>query len=133
MNPDGTGQTRLTTDAASDVFPAYSPDGTKILFRSFRDGNAEVYAMNSDGTGQANLTNNSGYDAPQTGSWSPGGTKIAFNTNRDGRFQVYVMNANGFGQMNLTNSASVDGNPPGRPTALRLPFIATVMATTKCM
>src|SRR3954469_3700262 len=32
MNPDGTGQTRLTNDPAGDFGPAWSPDGTKIAF-----------------------------------------------------------------------------------------------------
>ena len=34
MNADGSGQTRLTTNAAIDTGPAWSPDGTKILFQS---------------------------------------------------------------------------------------------------
>ena len=57
MNPDGTGQTRLTTNKAFDDFAAFSPDGKKIAFNSYRDRNFEIYAMNPDGTGQANLTN----------------------------------------------------------------------------
>ena len=32
MNADGSGQTRLTTNPAIDTSPAWSPDGTKILF-----------------------------------------------------------------------------------------------------
>lgn len=30
MNADGTGQTRLTNNAASDVSPTWSPDGTRM-------------------------------------------------------------------------------------------------------
>ena len=34
MNADGTGQTRLTNNAAADDEPAWSPDGSKIAFTS---------------------------------------------------------------------------------------------------
>jgi len=38
MNPDGTGQTRLTDNAGDDKYPAWSPDGTKIAFIRSRHG-----------------------------------------------------------------------------------------------
>src|SRR3972149_3275713 len=81
MNADGSGQTRLTNNAATEYGPAWSPDGTKIAFWSDRDGNWEVYAMNADGSGQTRLTNNSAWDAAP--AWSPDGTKIAFYSSRD--------------------------------------------------
>ena len=49
MNPDGSGQTRLTNNGAIDADPVWSPDGTKIAFWSERDGPAEIYVMNADG------------------------------------------------------------------------------------
>lgn len=36
--------------------PVVSPDGSKILFRSNRDGNEEIYVMNADGSNQTRLT-----------------------------------------------------------------------------
>ena len=39
MNPDGTGQRRLTNSPGSDSQPSWSPDGTRIAFTSLRDGN----------------------------------------------------------------------------------------------
>ncbi len=44
---DGSGLTRLSeAPPAQDYSPTWSPDGTKILFTSRRDGNSELYMMN---------------------------------------------------------------------------------------
>ena len=41
---------RLTFDPATDAHPAYSPDGTAILFTSDRENeNSDVYLMRADG------------------------------------------------------------------------------------
>jgi Tol biopolymer transport system component len=127
MNPDGSGQTRLTNNAANDGCPAWSPDGTKIAFCSDRDGNLEIYVMNSDGTSQTRLTNNTARDASPT--WSPDSSKIAFSSDRDGNFEIYVMDAvdadndgNGENQIRLTNSAGFDDQPTWSPDGMRIAF-----------
>jgi Tol biopolymer transport system component len=58
---DGNGDNliRLTFALNDDDTPAWSPDGTKIAFRSDRDGPLAVIVMNADGSGQTNLTGNS--------------------------------------------------------------------------
>ena len=43
MNADGSAVTRLTSEAARDDEPAWSPDGTKIAFTSDRDGDFEIH------------------------------------------------------------------------------------------
>ena len=50
MNSDGSGVTRLTNDSAWDGMPSWSPDGARIAFVSYRDGNGEIYVMNTDGS-----------------------------------------------------------------------------------
>ncbi|NJD53817.1 MAG: hypothetical protein FIB07_13230 [Candidatus Methanoperedens sp.] len=125
MNADGTGQTRLTNNTASDVNPAWSSDGTRIAFVSNRDGNNEIYVMNADGSNQQRLTSSTSSDINPT--WSPDGTRIAFATNRDTGswvgYEVYVMNANGSNQQRLTNNTVDDVNPTWSPDGTRIAFI----------
>ncbi len=96
---DGSGQTRLTSNAADDAYPAWSPDGARIAFASARDGNQEIYVMNANGTGQTNLSNNTENEFDP--ACSPAGTRIAFDSGGD----VYVMDANGSNRIKLTNNA----------------------------
>jgi TolB protein len=124
MNPDGSSQTDLTNNPASDAHPAWSPDGTKIAFQTERDGNSEVYAMNAGGSGQINLTNSLSFDYNAT--WSPDGTKIAFVSDRDGDPEIFTMNADGSGQTQLTFNSSHDDEPSWSPDGTKIAYINQV-------
>ena len=123
MNADGSGVTNLSLSPASDWYPCWSPDGTKIAFQSDRDGVGEIFSMNSDGSGQRNLTNNPALDGGP--SWSPDGTRIAFLSNRDGNPEIYVMNADGTGQTRLTNNTVWDAGPTWSPDGSHIAFEST--------
>ncbi len=126
MNPDGSGQTRLTNNPGSDFAPTLSPDGSKIAFWSNRDGNNEVYIMNVDGTGQTNLTNNPADDAfPR---FSPDGSKITFHSTRAGNFAIYVMNVDGSNPVRLTNNpiSGGDQRPCFSPDGTKIAFDSTL-------
>ncbi len=113
MNADGSGQTRLTDNSATDASPSWSPDGRRIAFTSYRDGNGEIYVMNADGSGQTRLTHISATDAAP--SWSPDGRRIAFHSNRDWYWEIYVMNADSFGQTRPTGNSAVGADPSWSP------------------
>lgn len=105
------------TQTARAAFPGINGN---ITFQTFRDGNAEIYAMSADGSGQTNLTNHPANDYRP--HWSPDGTKIAFASDRDSHIQVYVMNADGSGQANLSNSPSNDSVTGWSPDGTRMVF-----------
>jgi TolB protein len=121
MNADGSGQTKLTN--YSDDGPAWSANGQKIAFYSFRDGNAEIYVMNADGSGQTRLTNNAAReDCP---AWSPDGQKIAFTSDRNGPNQIYVMNADGSQEQRLTTTAQGNSYPAWSPNGQKIAFTSS--------
>ena len=128
MNPDGSGQTRLTDNPAADSWPSWSPDGRRITFISSRDDPDpndddsiwEIYVMNADGSGQTRLTNDSAWHSLP--SWSPDGRRIAFQSHRDGNWEIFLMNADGSGQIRLTDNSAGDAEPSWSPDGRRIAF-----------
>ena len=117
MNPDGSGQRRLTTNTADDLDPAWSPNGKLIAFTSERDGNSEIYVMNADGSAQANLTKSPKSDSGP--AWSPDGKRIAFS--RDG--DIYVVGVGGAGLNLLTTSPRAESDPAWSPNGRLILYV----------
>ena len=106
---------RLTNNPADDYLPVWSPDGKKIAFTSYRDGNTEIYTMNPDGGDLQNLTQNSAFD--EFPEWSPDGKKIAFRSKRQrGINKIYVMDADGGNVRRITDiqGKRVTWSPDGK-------------------
>ena len=60
MDKSGNNMQKLSTTGL-DWYPRML--GDRIVFNSYRDGNAEIYTMKPDGSGVTRLTNNSVYDS----------------------------------------------------------------------
>lgn len=80
---------RLTDHPAVDRFPSFAPDGRKLVFRSERDGQSELYTIGVDGAGLARLTDNPAFDGYP--SYSADGRLIAFHSTRSGRDDIFVV------------------------------------------
>jgi Tol biopolymer transport system component len=104
MRPDGKGARTIV--AGESEVAAWSRDGGRILFTSYRDGNPEVYLVRADGTRLRRLTRQPGED--YAADFSPDGRKILFSSDRTGLRQVYVMKLDGSERRNLTRSRSND-------------------------
>ena len=119
MDADGGNQKRLTNNKASDKFPTWSPDRTKIAFVSDRKGGLlQIYVMDAHGKHTIKLT-----DARQEkGSldWSPDGKKIAFTSWKGQDRQnprITVMDADGKNSFKLTDGQEPSWSPDGQRIA----------------
>jgi len=122
---DGSEAMNLTnTPDANDAFPHFSPDGTRIAFRSGRDGNHEIYVMNSDGSQPTRLTNHEAVDTMP--AFSPDGNRIAFTSRRDGDYEIYILALESNGApgelVRVTNSPRRDTHPKFSPDGNWLVF-----------
>lgn len=125
-NLDGTGETRLTNNAADDEHPSWSPDNLAIVFDSNRDGHPQIYKMATDGTNQTRLTDDLGNDVHPY--WCPSCTdRIAFASNRDKvNYSIYTMNSDGTAQVRVTSQATGNTAPDDMPAWSGLPILLPV-------
>jgi Tol biopolymer transport system component len=78
MDRAGADVTRLTTSAGDDLDPEFSPDGTRLVFKSTRDTSVlheQIYVMDLDGGATTRLTDNPWSDHDP--AWSPDGRFVA--------------------------------------------------------
>jgi Tol biopolymer transport system component len=128
---DGSGIRRLTNNPATDDEPAWSPDGTKIVFTSDRTGSVEVYIMNADGTGVQRLTSlNSPLNENLGPAWSPDGTLILFSALNNGTVDIFLVGAPGSSMpMNvLYGTIGWEGQPAWSPDGKRIAFTSDMDA-----
>ena len=120
MDSDGGNLKRLTENQADDSSPAWSPDGTKILFSSNRNGGFfQIYIMDADGKNPIRLTDGIWETDPD---WSPDGQQIAFTVNPDFKERwvphIAVMDADGNNRVRHENHAQdPDWSPDGQEIA----------------
>jgi TolB protein len=80
---DGSDERRLLATTDIDYNPAWSPDGTWIVFTSDRAGTADLFRVHPDGSGLERLTEHSAYD--DQAAFSPDGKRLVFVITRGGR------------------------------------------------
>ncbi len=125
VNRDGTGLVQITHHPAMDDQPAWSPDGTRITFRSYRtERDGDIWLMNADGSDPVNLTPDPlpGVWDERRPTWSPDGNRIAFATNAAGNVDIWTMRADGSDPTQITNTIDLDTEPAWSPDGATIAF-----------
>ena len=77
VNAQGGKALQITTNAAYDGDPIWSPDGKQIAFSTDRNGNFDVYLVSAEGGVAKRITTNSATEIPL--AFSPDGKEIYFS------------------------------------------------------
>ena len=121
--PIAGGEARAITDALGDCRqPVWSPDGQRIAFQSFRDGNLHIWTVGKEGNDLRQLTFGIYHDREP--HWSPDGQRVAFSSDRSGNYDVWEIElATGKLTQRTTDPAS-DYFPAYAPDGSKLAFVS---------
>jgi Tol biopolymer transport system component len=116
--------------AAGNYVPTWSPDGSKILFATNRDGDGSVpilYTMNPDGSDQKKFGLFADVDGTEP-DWSPVTNKIVFVRGSAAKGDIWVMDASSPLPLLTAKkvSANIDNNlcPVWSPDGTQIAFVS---------
>jgi Tol biopolymer transport system component len=137
---DGTDLRQLTDNGWYNAEATVSPDGSRIIFTSTKDGDIDLYTMKVDGSDLRRITTRIGYDGGAF--FSPDGRRIVWRagypaTERDtadyrallarrlvrpARVEVWVANADGSDPRQVTRLGGANFAPFFHPDGKRIIF-----------
>ena len=121
MDLDGARLRPLTADQSLVLSPAWSPEGSLMLFTSYRGGTGpQLYVISSEGGREYLISGRPGLNTCP--SYSPDGREILCTLSQDGNPEVYMLDARGGSPRRLTDSPSIDTSPCWSPTGREIAF-----------
>lgn len=96
----------LTSGPATDEWPRFSPDGTRIAYQSNASGNFDLYLIPSDGGDAVAITSHPKDDFYH--SWAPDGSGLLFTSERSGNREIWFVPVEGGEPSQITRSPSND-------------------------
>jgi len=100
--------------------PAWSPDGDRIVFTSFRSGNSDLWCYSFSGSDADRILSIPGLNSSP--AWSPDGKKIALTLSIDGNVDIYLFNIDTNETTRLTLRGSIETSASFSPTGRQMIF-----------
>jgi len=105
----------LTDGFSGDIAPAWSPDGSRLVFASSRSGNRTLWTVDANLTHPAPLTSGAALD--EWPAYSPDGQQVAFVSDRGGKRGIWIVSAEGGTPRPIVTTEVIDTiswSPDGR-------------------
>jgi hypothetical protein len=113
---------QLTNDAASDVRPVWSRDGTLVAFQSNRGKLYQTYVMDADGSNERRLSAE-GVDDRHP-AWNQAGTAVAVDSGNEAVREIWTIDVASGMRSQVTRLGAFATFPSWSPDGTRLSFYA---------
>ncbi len=119
---DGARLEQVTSSGGLKLFPAWSPNGERIVYCSYARGCLNIYGLDYKSCRSSIISGRKGLNT--TPAISPDGKKIAASLSFEGNSEIYVMDINGDNLRRLTNHPKIDISPTWAPNGRQIAFVS---------
>ena len=110
IDADGRNPRRITVDPGNEGEPAWTPDGTRLIYTFAPSGGApQLVSVRADGTDPRPLTASPGGN--RSPDVSPDGRRVAFVSLRDGNPEIYESDIGGGAARRITKTSDKEASP----------------------
>lgn len=121
MDADGNGARPLTADHSIAQSPAWSPEGSLLLFTSWRGNNGPgIWVLSPEQKKPFLVSGRPGLNT--SASYSPDGQRVVCTLSIDGNAELYSLDARGGNPRRLTSHRGIDTSPAWSPTGREIAF-----------
>ncbi|MSU46232.1 MAG: biopolymer transporter Tol [Lacunisphaera sp.] len=113
---------RWTADGKQVLGPRWAPDGSKIIFTSYRTSFPDIYVLELNNRRISLLASFKGTNSG--GRFSPDGARVAMVLSGEGNPEIYVGNAQGRQIRRLTTTPNIEASPVWSPDGSRVLFVS---------
>lgn len=124
-NADGSGEVQLTQQRQNSE-PAWSPDGTTIVYKSRTDAASgwELWTIAADGTGAQKLFGDPAISDIGHPDWSPDGSEIVFHGDHPSAdsFDILTVDVDGANATPVVSTAANESSPAWSPDGQKIVY-----------
>jgi len=120
--PDSNNVAHRITDELSDARqPDWAPDGQRIAFQAYRDGNWHIWSIAKNGQDLRQHT--FGLFDDREPAWSHDGSRIIFSSDRSGNYDIWELNVASSLVTQITNGPMPDFAPVFSPDSSAIAYV----------
>ena len=110
---DGHNPQTIVSSSEPLMSPSWSPDGRKIAYVSFEEGQSAIYIQEVFTGQRQKVTSYKGINGAP--AWSPDGRKLAMALSKDGNLDIYVFDLASQKLKQITSHYAIDTEPAWSP------------------